>query len=483
LSKRFTISRHLRIALLVASALLIVIAGEVLLSSSMYKSRSFDGKTLGIMPEPGPDDRILIFAPHPDDEVLGSGTYIQRAIKNGAEVKVVLMTNGEYPELSLLIAEKTITGSADDYIKLGYTRQSESLDALELLGLDPENVIFLGYPDHMLNRLWSADHWNTDDALKASRTGRFESPYDNSFTKNAPHCGESVLGDVKKVLEEERPTIIVVVNPYDIHVDHWATYAFVISAVAELKAEDAQVLPVGAIYSYLVHWPEWPVPRGYRPSDSQVPPKPFARLGQYEWSAFPSGIMEVLLKRQALRSYRSQLSSWNPFLSSFIRSNEAFASGKKLNWYVGPGSLPLDLPAESKGDTVSSLRNPGSDITDVSMQYGDGVLTIEIRTAGNITSASTFEVTLCNFGFGSGGIDIAGLSLGQLGIAGSRMKEGVVSTLPKAKLGFASKDDSYLASFPLELDKDQGFIIVRVWSYTGTRTIDQTNISLIEYYR
>ncbi len=83
--------------MLVASALLIVIAGEVLLSSSMYKSRSFDGKTLGIMPEPGPDDRILIFAPHPDDEVLGSGTYIQRAIKNGAEVKVVLMTNGNTP--------------------------------------------------------------------------------------------------------------------------------------------------------------------------------------------------------------------------------------------------------------------------------------------------------------------------------------------------------------------------------------------------
>ncbi len=175
MSRRLSASRQLRIALLIASALLMVIAGEVLLSSSMYKNRSFDGKELGTMPDPGPDDRIVVFAPHPDDEVIGAGAYIQRAIKNGAEVKVVLMTNGEYPELSLLLAEKTITGSKDDYIKLGYTRQSESLDALELLGLDPENVIFLGYPDHMLNRLWTADHWNLEDALKASRTGSYES--------------------------------------------------------------------------------------------------------------------------------------------------------------------------------------------------------------------------------------------------------------------------------------------------------------------
>lgn len=483
MSRRLSASRQLRIALLIASALLMVIAGEVLLSSSMYKNRSFDGKELGTMPDPGPDDRIVVFAPHPDDEVIGAGAYIQRAIKNGAEVKVVLMTNGEYPELSLLLAEKTITGSKDDYIKLGYIRQSESLDALELLGLDPENVIFLGYPDHMLNRLWTADHWNLEDALKASRTGSYESPYDNSFTEHAVHCGRSVLDDVRKVLEDEEPTVVVVVNPYDIHVDHWATYAFAISALAELKARDIPVLPMDAINTYLVHWPEWPVPRGYRPSDSQVPPRSFARLDQYEWHAFPAGILEVLLKRQALRSYRSQLSSWNPFLSSFVRANEAFAPASKLNWYIGPGTLAMDLPDEAKGDTVACLRNPGSDITDVVMQYEDGMLTMEIQTAGSITSASTFGVTICEVGRGSGGIEITGLSLSLTGIAGSRTEDGIVSALPKEKLAFATEAGSYFASFPFEPKADQGFMVVRVWSYMGTRTIDQTNVSLIEYYR
>ncbi len=40
-------------------------------------------------------ERILIFAPHPDDELLGNGGLIQDAKNRGDEVIVVLMTNGD----------------------------------------------------------------------------------------------------------------------------------------------------------------------------------------------------------------------------------------------------------------------------------------------------------------------------------------------------------------------------------------------------
>jgi hypothetical protein len=36
-------------------------------------------------------DRILFFSPHPDDEVLGGGGIIQKAINSGKQVTVVLM--------------------------------------------------------------------------------------------------------------------------------------------------------------------------------------------------------------------------------------------------------------------------------------------------------------------------------------------------------------------------------------------------------
>ena len=36
-----------------------------------------------------PDDRILVLAPHPDDEVLGCAGVIQRALAMGLPVRVV----------------------------------------------------------------------------------------------------------------------------------------------------------------------------------------------------------------------------------------------------------------------------------------------------------------------------------------------------------------------------------------------------------
>jgi len=43
---------------------------------------------------PGPE-RILIFAPHPDDEALSSPGLVRRALNRGDEVKIVLFTCGD----------------------------------------------------------------------------------------------------------------------------------------------------------------------------------------------------------------------------------------------------------------------------------------------------------------------------------------------------------------------------------------------------
>jgi len=40
-------------------------------------------------------ERILILAPHPDDETLGCGGTIQKALLQGKTVKVVFLTSGD----------------------------------------------------------------------------------------------------------------------------------------------------------------------------------------------------------------------------------------------------------------------------------------------------------------------------------------------------------------------------------------------------
>lgn len=45
-------------------------------------------------------ERVLVVAPHPDDEVLGPGGTIARLATEGAEVAVVIMTRGRPPQFS-----------------------------------------------------------------------------------------------------------------------------------------------------------------------------------------------------------------------------------------------------------------------------------------------------------------------------------------------------------------------------------------------
>lgn len=77
--------------------------------------------------------KILMIAPHPDDEVLGCGGTLALLRQRGCDIKVVIVTDG---------------GAGDP---LGYsrdvrhTRQQESIAAMRLMGI--EDVVFLNAPD------------------------------------------------------------------------------------------------------------------------------------------------------------------------------------------------------------------------------------------------------------------------------------------------------------------------------------------------
>lgn len=79
--------------------------------------------------------RLLVIAPHPDDEALGCGGLMWTARQSGLEVAVVSVTNGEacYPGM--------------DAHALATTRHAELLAAAATLGIPARNVRALGVPD------------------------------------------------------------------------------------------------------------------------------------------------------------------------------------------------------------------------------------------------------------------------------------------------------------------------------------------------
>src|SRR5438552_12405781 len=82
-----------------------------------------------------PRDRILIIAPHIDDEVIGAGGYAIDAIANGAEVYVAFLTAGDCNRMSARIVNKTLGGTPSNYLSVGRTRIAEAHHAMKLLGV------------------------------------------------------------------------------------------------------------------------------------------------------------------------------------------------------------------------------------------------------------------------------------------------------------------------------------------------------------
>ena len=81
----------------------------------------------------------LVFAPHPDDEVLGCGGTIVLKVQASTRVKVIVMTDGRASHRGL-IAE-------DDLVSM---RRAEAQDAARRLGLTDADYVFLDFEDHRL---------------------------------------------------------------------------------------------------------------------------------------------------------------------------------------------------------------------------------------------------------------------------------------------------------------------------------------------
>jgi len=82
--------------------------------------------------------RILVIAPHPDDETLACGGTIAKKIKEGHDVRIVFLTDGRNSHLHTL---EIYTDPSPEQLAL--IRVQEAQSATAILGVPPENLIFL----------------------------------------------------------------------------------------------------------------------------------------------------------------------------------------------------------------------------------------------------------------------------------------------------------------------------------------------------
>lgn len=118
-------------------------------------------------------ERLLVLAPHPDDEVIGCGGVVAQHLRDGRKVRVIVATDGSEAEPSL------------DPAAYAARREEESRRGLEILGT--AEIEFLRFPDRQLGA----------------------------------HEGE-LRTRLREELRSFRPDIILAPSPVEIHPDHFA---------------------------------------------------------------------------------------------------------------------------------------------------------------------------------------------------------------------------------------------------------------------
>lgn len=159
----------------------------------------------------GNHDRVLVFAPHPDDESIASGGLLQIARSAGAAVRVVVLTDGDNNPWPQRWVEKRWRIGTIERARWGARRRDEARAAMRILGIDESDASFLGLPDLGL----------TDLLMRAD-----------------PQVIESLRGHI----DAFRPTLLVLPALSDRHPDHSATYILSHLARARCQAVAPQLL-------------------------------------------------------------------------------------------------------------------------------------------------------------------------------------------------------------------------------------------------
>lgn len=193
---------------------------------------------------------VLVVAPHPDDETLGCGGAIALLCALGCSVHVLVMSDGT------LSHPRSVKYPAPH---LRILRETETLLALAVLGLEKTEVSFLRLQDGSISNL---------ESLR--------------LREAVARCSQ--------FLQTSMPAIIFLPWRFDPHPDHQATWQLVQTALVDLKQVEPTYSP------RLIEYPVWdwdPAQRGNLAWERVI-----------SWRLDIQTVLETKLK--AIAAYRSQ---------------------------------------------------------------------------------------------------------------------------------------------------------------------------------
>lgn len=141
--------------------------------------------------------RVLVLAPHMDDEVFGCGGTLALGVRNGCHISVVYLTNGGKGYDESKFTEESYNERREREARLVEIRKNEAKHAAEIIGFN--ELMFLDFDDEALD-------------IQADKVDK-----------------------LVKILQRAKPQAVFLPFLNDPHPDHWMTNCLFIKAA--IRAE------------------------------------------------------------------------------------------------------------------------------------------------------------------------------------------------------------------------------------------------------
>ncbi|MBQ7896605.1 MAG: PIG-L family deacetylase [Oscillospiraceae bacterium] len=283
------------------------------------------------------DKKVMVLLPHQDDEIIVAGGVIEEYIKYGSDV-------------SLAYA-----------ISTGTNRLHEVLNVAADMGIEEENVFFLGYGDYLYDIDAKKHFYNLpDDHVLSDYSGRnstFGLDDHPAYNQGNLSTKANLRSDLISLLLEEKPEIIYCVS-VEFHADHSAVALLLDEAMAEilrLEPDYRPVLMMSSCYTTSHYMVNDFHAENLRSSQDAHGHAYFAEV--YDWNSrvrlpvSPEGLSRSIFGCKTFQHTRMHGSQ------PMHRSAESIVNGDKVFWLRDTNSLCYLAQMETSSGNAALLND------------------------------------------------------------------------------------------------------------------------------
>lgn len=338
---------------------------------------------------------LLVIAPHEDDELAIAGAMLYGAVKKNMRIKVVFATNGDY------------------YAHEGAIRIREAKEALAVLGVKKEDILFLGYGDqtrtkHLYN--------SRPEEVVPSYNGRTETygtaeTPEFAWTEYGVHhtyTRTNYKNDIKAVIKKYMPSILITTD-WDNHMDHLALSLMTDEIMGELLREEQDYHPL--LLKAQAYNGKWEGNSDYymdqnltefvNQADGTLHEHPMNQWKDRIRFSVPKECRTNLLRKnvlyQAARRYRSQ--SVDLKAPQFInldmvywrRPTDSFTYRAEIETSSGEGKYLNDFKCLDCSDIINGMWNYDNSVWIPDIQDTEKMVTITLEKPEKVREIHLFE--------------------------------------------------------------------------------------------